>query len=168
MRTTDERPGSWIDRILATLVAVVLALQPVARAESASAPGASRSPRACCCSSERVTSCCRHSISHRESRLPTVRREGCACELRAPIAPIAFSSAAESSEVKSSASAQAQEWIAVGACFSAATPIPRIAFGPDPPEATEAPAPSRRESSSVVLSVRGIHALLASFGTLLR
>jgi hypothetical protein len=158
----------WIDRILATVVAIVLGLQPVVRAGSTSAANASSSPRACCCASERATSCCRRSITHRDPGLPTVHREACGCELRAPIAPLAFCGTAESSEVKSGASAWAQERIAVGACVSAATPIPRSAVGPDPPDATELPAPARREPSSAVLRARGIHALLASFGTLLR
>lgn len=170
MRTTIERGGRrWIDRILATGIALVLALQPVVRAGSTSAPSASGSPRACCCSSERVMSCCRRPFSHDVSGLPTLRREACGCDLRAPIAPLALPGTAEAREVKSNGSAWAQGWIADGARVSEAAPIAWIGFGPDPPgSADESPLPTRRDSSSTLVCTRGIHALLASFGTLLR
>lgn len=173
MRTTNERGfGRWIDRILATGVAIVLALQPVARAGSTGAPRGSNAARACCCSGEVAKSCCQSPAPHGDPRIPNVRREACGCALRAPIAPLALPGTAEAAEVKSSGSAWTQDWIADGARASAAMPIPQIAFGPDPPGCpdlrTEALAPDRPAPSITVLRARGIHALLASFGTLLR
>jgi len=173
VRTTNERgPRRWIDRILATGVAFVLALQPVARADSTGALRGSDSPRACCCSGERARSCCPRPAPHRDSRVPTVRRESCGCALRAPLAPLALPVTAEAREVKSSGSAWAQDWIAGGGRASAATPIAWVDFGPGPPGTVNVTASDsiRRpsEASHTVLRARGIRALLASFGTLLR
>ena len=172
MRTTHERGRrTWIDRILATGVAIVLALQPVARASSPCTSRGPDSPNGCCCAGERATSCCERPARRGDPRQPVVRREACGCSLRTPIAPLALTGSAEAREVKSSGSAWTQDWITVGAQTSAATPVPQLAFGPDPPgraETLRTPWPCSREPAGADLCAHGIHALLASLGTLLR
>jgi hypothetical protein len=172
VRTKKNRSWrTWIERLLATGVAIVLALQPVVRAGTCSAPGEASSGRHCCCSAESTKSCCELPEPHRDSRGPTVRRESCGCALRAPIAPLALPGTADPREVKSNASAWTQHWIADGARASGATPIPSIAFGPDPPGDPVTSIDSARtseDSPRTVVCARGIHAQLAFFGTLLR
>lgn len=183
---TSDRRIPLRSRLLALVLGVFFAVQPVARAGvscNLRSGTAGRARSACCCRmdgalvAEGVATlpCCASRMERSPGGGRAVQRRTCGCELNVPTPGDALPRSVDPRSSNADSSAGAAEWIAEGARVSAAVPWLPVA---DPPDERSVPPPDLGLSASregrlsapdaVARScARGVNGLLAVLGSAL-